>query len=199
VTYSVSEVFYSLQGEGVRAGTAAVFVRFAGCNLRCTREVDGFDCDTVHDQSCRLTVQALVEKVKVVDRGPCRWVVFTGGEPGLQVDDELVRALKSEGYRLAIETNGTVDLPSGLDWVTVSPKPSAPRLVVRRANEVRFVLDESRVPHCVDEIDADHYTVSPVFDGDQFDPAALVWCVRYCLHDPRFRLSVQQHKFWGIQ
>ena len=196
--YQVADCFYSLQGEGGRAGAPSVFLRFAGCNLHCTKATAGFDCDTDHQANLLLPLGGVVQVVKVADLGDCGWVVLTGGEPALQLDTELVEALHGAGYRLAVESNGTLSLPDGIDWVTVSPKRGSGPLAARNATEVKVVMQAGDpLPEC--DIEADYYYLSPAHDGDQIDQAALDHCVRLCLENPRWKLSTQQHKAWRIK
>jgi organic radical activating enzyme len=125
-------------------------------------------------------------------------VVLTGGEPALQVDAELIGALHEAGYRLAIETNGTVELPEGLDWVTVSPKVPEDAIRQRVADEVKYVLGYGQaLPETT--VEADHYWISPAFEGDRVDPRTLDWCVRLVKENPQWGLSVQMHKFIGLR
>jgi 7-carboxy-7-deazaguanine synthase len=140
--YTLKESFYSLQGEGVRAGTPAVFFRFSGCNLACNRSTHSFDCDTDFVGGEKWSAEELVERAHALGSDGCRWIILTGGEPALQLDAELIRTLKKAGYRLAIETNGTRELPEGLDWICVSPKVAEDRLAQRRADELKYVLRE---------------------------------------------------------
>ena len=196
-TYRLTEIFYSLQGEGVRAGTAVVFVRFAGCNLRCTVETAGYDCDTDHSCKMVLTAQQIRDKCYGIWRG-CggkHCVVFTGGEPALQLDDELLGAF--EGWHKAIETNGTLSLPVGLDWVTVSPKPQA-ITKLGSCDEVKCVVGAGgRLP--IPLIRADDYLLSPAFKGLEPDREAIARCVELVKENPKWRLSVQLHKMVGIR
>jgi 7-carboxy-7-deazaguanine synthase len=195
--YFVNEIFYSLQGEGVRAGTANVFLRLGRCNLQCRRETEGFDCDTEFESGRWLEVHELVAEVQACDPG-CGWIVLTGGEPALQVDDVLVEALHAPGYRLAIETNGTRELAAGIDWVTVSPKVAEHAIRQRTADEVKYVRGYGQaLPRTV--VAATHHVISPAFDGAEIDPRALEWCIRLCRDNPLWRLSVQQHKLWRIR
>ena len=119
--FFVNEIFYSLQGEGVRAGSPSVFVRFGKCNMACKVETHGFDCDTEFASGTFLTLPELADLVNEVG-DDCRWIVFTGGEPALQIDEPLIDWFSELGYWLAIETNGSIQLPDGIDWITVSPK-----------------------------------------------------------------------------
>jgi organic radical activating enzyme len=200
-TYSVNEIFYSLQGEGVRAGTAAVFIRFAGCNLRCTRESIGFDCDTEFTECSKMTAAQIAFRVNELRGQGCDWVILTGGEPALQVDTELLDAIRtSANISIAIETNGTIALPDALalDWISVSPKPGT-KLKVLWADEVRYVLAFGQKPPHPCPIQANYQTVSPEFFGAAINAQALLWCIEYVLEHPEWRLSVQQHKGWGIK
>lgn len=222
-SYRINEVFYSLQGEGVRAGTANVFVRFSGCNLTCTRDGEaGFDCDTEFTSGRTFTAEELLAEAMRVG-GTCRSVIFTGGEPMLHLDDELLRAFKRlasapgnasgrtplDGiWHIAVETNGTLDLPSnGIDWVCVSPKSAEHTLRVKRASEVKYVRHAGQgIPRPT--IEADHYLISPAFEtliGPSGQPVfrplpdALAWCIQLVKENPKWRLSVQQHKTWGVR
>jgi organic radical activating enzyme len=202
MTYAVNEIFYSLQGEGARAGEPSVFVRFSGCNLQCAMEPGplspgGWACDTDHAAKLRLGVGRILEMCEAVGQG-CRWVVLTGGEPGLQVDSALLEALRTR-YHVAIETNGTLQLPSwGLDWIAVSPKATSRPIVVTRADEVKYVLALGQgIPVC--PIDARYKFVSPATFEREVDHDNVKWCVRQVLSNPEWGLSLQQHKVWKIR
>jgi 7-carboxy-7-deazaguanine synthase len=195
--YVVNEIFYSLQGEGVRAGTPNLFLRFARCNLACRVETHGFDCDTEFESGRRMTLAEIRAEMTVLS-ATCRWVVLTGGEPALQVDRELIDALHEAGYQLAIETNGSVLLPPGIDWVTVSPKVAEHALRQLTAQEVKYVRGYGQaIPRTV--VEAEHYLISPAFDGAEVDPRTLDWCIRLVRENPPWRLSVQQHKLWRVR
>lgn len=213
--YVVNEIFYTLQGEGGRAGQASVFVRFAGCNLSCNEEEHGFDCDTEFSSGIRMTLDGLVQAIcdEVGEWGPTnvgydKWVVFTGGEPTLQIDDDLIVALKVEGWKLAIETNGTHGLLTGFDWVCVSPKTAEHTLKAHKPfklfaaptiNEVKYVRNVGQgIPRPA--IQANLQWLSPAFTPDgKVDRDALKHCVELCLDNPAWRLSCQQHKWWGVR
>lgn len=195
--YAVNEIFYSLQGEGVRAGTPNLFLRFAGCNLTCKQETHGFDCDTEFVSSRRMTLEEIASDLR--DLSPeCKWLILTGGEPALQVDKHLVDALHDLGYKLAIETNGSLALPESLDWITVSPKVAEHAIRQRTGSEVKYVRGYGQgIPKTV--VEADHYVISPAFDGADLSRKTLDWCIRLVKENPPWRLSVQQHKLWSVR
>jgi len=195
--YIVKEIFYSLQGEGMRAGEASVFVRFAGCNLNCRKETHGFDCDTDFKGGVKLTAEGVLEAIKNVNEH-CRWIVLTGGEPAVQLDSALVSVLKAAGYSLAIETNGTKALPEGLDWISVSPKPGT-CLEQTRAMEVKYVLRAGDLLPTRSEIKAAYYLLSPAFEGNTLPQDNLRHCINLCLGNPKWILSVQLHKLIGVR
>jgi organic radical activating enzyme len=195
--YLVNEIFYSLQGEGVRAGTPNFFLRLSHCNLACKVETHGFDCDTEFESGRWMVLDEILEELRQLSES-CRWVILTGGEPALQVDRELIDGLHAAGYELAIETNGSMELPEGIDWITVSPKVAEHAIRQRKAHEVKYVRGYGQgLPKTV--VKADHYLISPAFDGDRIDPRALDWCIRLCKENPPWRLSVQQHKTWKVR
>ena len=209
MSYVVKEIFYSLQGEGVRAGTAALFLRFAGCNLKCSFKTHGFDCDTRWDGGKKMSLDEIIDCLakEGYQRGPLegctiQWVVLTGGEPGLQVDADLVDRLHEEDYAVAIETNGTVNLDilkTAFDWITVSPKVPEEEVKQLEAHEVKYVMMDARPlpePACM----ADHYLLSPkTYPVIGVSQVALKHCIKLVKENPRWRLSMQQHKIWDIQ
>ena len=195
-TYSVNEIFYSIQGEGFHAGRASSFVRFSGCNVWSGREEDRGPscsawCDTDFLRGRRYTLSKLVGSVPQAE-----WVILTGGEPALQADGQLVSLLKKErGFRVAMETNGTRPLPPGLDWVTVSPKERTALRVVS-GNELKLVYPQQGVdPGRFEHLDFDHFFLQPLDGEDGSDKAAL----DYCLRNPKWRLSLQIHKALGAR
>lgn len=201
-TYMVNEMFYSLQGEGARAGTANVFVRLSACNLKCSRDVDGFDCDTEFTSGVAMTGEEIVERARsmlpVTDR-PEPAVIVTGGEPLLQLDTDLVARFKAAGFFLAVETNGTLPAPVGIDWVSCSPKTAEHTLKLEHAAELRYVRGALQgIPK--PRVKTRHHYLSPAFNADgSIDRDALRTCVALCLANPLWRLSVQQHKLWAVR
>tara|TARA_R110000868_G_scaffold302679_2_gene563229 strand:- start:4979 stop:5569 length:591 start_codon:yes stop_codon:yes gene_type:complete len=193
--YLINELFYSIQGEGIRAGTANVFVRFSKCNLQCNVKEHGFDCDTDFSKSVPMNSQDIINKCEELG-GECNWIVFTGGEPALQLDENLIKEAKDRGYSIAIETNGTVMLPGGIDWICVSPK----NLNIKQltANELKYVINaDSKLPEPI--IYADFNLLSPAHFNGMILPGAMDRCIELCKDNPQWRLSVQQHKQWGIR
>jgi 7-carboxy-7-deazaguanine synthase (Cx14CxxC type) len=208
-TYSVKEIFLTLQGEGGQAGRAAVFCRFAGCNLWSGREQDRAGavctfCDTDFvgvdgpGGGKFLTPEALAKAVLTAWTGPPdrRLVVCTGGEPLLQLDPPLIAALHAEGFEIALETNGTLPAPPGVDWICVSPKAQAP-VVQTRGQELKLVYPQTNVdPARFEDLDFERFFLQPMDGPDR--AAATQAAIAYCLAHPKWRLSVQTHKYLGI-
>jgi len=209
MTYSVKEIFLTLQGEGGQAGRAAVFCRFAGCNLWTGREQDRTSavcrfCDTDFVGTDGpgggkfTTAGALAAAVAAAWRGAPenRLVVLTGGEPLLQVDGTLVAALRGAGFSIALETNGTLAAPAGIDWVCVSPKSDAP-LAQTTGQELKLVYPQDGVdPARFEHLAFERFSLQPM-DGPERDAATRA-AIAYCLAHPRWRLSLQTHKYLGI-
>jgi 7-carboxy-7-deazaguanine synthase (Cx14CxxC type) len=213
MTYSVKEVFYTLQGEGLQAGKPAVFCRFAGCNLWSGRQADRAAavcrfCDTDFVGTDGTLGGKYTSPTELADRITALWpttddrhrlVVMTGGEPLLQLDRALIDALHARGFRIAVETNGTIAAPEGIDWVCVSPKAGAP-LVQTQGNELKLVYPQPEL--MPDDLPwptlrFDHYLLQPM-DG----PATVqntAAAVAHCQANPQWRLSVQTHKILGIR
>ena len=208
--YSVKEIFYTLQGEGVHSGRPAVFCRFSGCNLWTGREGDRAHavcsfCDTDFvgvgpDGGKFATADELAAAVAArwpEAAGGRRFVVCTGGEPLLQLDAEAVAALHARGFEVAVETNGTQAAPEGLDWICVSPKADAP-LVLTRGNELKLVFPQEKArPERFANLDFAHFYLQPM-DGPDV-AAATQAAISYCLAHPQWHLSVQSHKALGIR
>src|SRR5882672_1087693 len=207
--YQVKEIFYTLQGEGMNTGRPAVFCRFAGCNLWSGHEKDRASavckfCDTDFVGTDGTaggkyeTPEALAGAIEHRWRGDKarRFVVLTGGEPALQADPDLVDALHARGFDIAIETNGTLELPAGLDWVCVSPKAGAP-LKVKRGDELKLVYPQSVPPAEYETLAFEHFLLQPMDGPDA--PANTERAIAYCLEHPKWRLSLQTHKVIGIR
>lgn len=199
--YTSKEIYTSIQGEGRRIGTLNIFVRFSYCNLRCNVEENQFACDTDFTGGEKYDLHALLMLIRATG-GACKNIIFTGGEPMLQVDTELCEALKGEGYYLAVETNGTVesDVYPYLDWITVSPKTAEHTLRASKCHELKYVLADGAHPP-VPSLTADNYLLSPVFDGMEIDRTSLRWCVKQIKDAVKipWELSVQNHKFWKVR
>ncbi len=212
VSYAVKEIFYTLQGEGAQTGRAAVFCRFAGCNLWSGQEIDRATalckfCDTDFVgvegpdggkfDSAGALAEAIAQKWPADAAGGKRLVVCTGGEPLLQLDANLVDALHARDFEIAVETNGTVAAPPGVDWLCVSPKAGT-ELVQRSGDELKLVYPQPGVdPADFERLAFRHFFLQPM-DGP--DHAANVrLAVRYCLDHPQWRLGLQTHKFLGIR
>jgi 7-carboxy-7-deazaguanine synthase len=212
MTYSVKEIFYTLQGEGAQTGRAAVFCRFAGCNLWSGREADR------NNATCRFcdtdfvgtdgpgggkfeTAQALADAVASKWQPPSSaggkpMVVCTGGEPLLQLDEPLVEALHARGFEIAVETNGTQPAPAGLDWICVSPKADAP-LVLTAGNELKLVYPQPlAMPERFAHMPFQHFFLQPM-DGPQ-RVQNTSQAIEYCMAHPQWRLGIQTHKVVGI-
>jgi 7-carboxy-7-deazaguanine synthase (Cx14CxxC type) len=209
MSYAVKEIFLTLQGEGAQAGRPAVFCRFAGCNLWSGRERDRADavcrfCDTDFvgtdgPGGGRFEdAEALARAIAAAWTGgdAHRYVVFTGGEPLLQLDSALVEAVKAQGFTIAIETNGTLAPPDGIDWICVSPKAGAP-LALRAGDELKLVFPQDGLgPETLEDLAFAHFLLQPM-DGPRRH-ANTEAAVAYCLAHPRWRLSLQSHKLIGI-
>lgn len=210
MTYSVKEIFYTLQGEGRNAGRPAVFCRFSGCNLWTGREADRNSavcqfCDTDFVGTDGPgggkfdTPAALAEAVRQQWPGDCGgtpFVVCTGGEPLLQLDKPLVDALHAAGFEIAIETNGTLAPPDGIDWICVSPKAGAD-FVLTRGDELKLIFpQEGASPEQYEHLDFAHFQLQPMDCAEQDRNTQLA--TQYCLAHPKWRLSLQTHKFIGI-
>ena len=207
MTYSVKEMFLTVQGEGGQAGCPAVFLRFAGCNLWSGREQDRAKavcqfCDTDFIGTDGAGGGKFVEAGALADAVNSLWpgggrplVVITGGEPLLQLDPPLIAALKNRGFDIAIETNGTLAAPVGIDWITVSPKSTAP-LVQTSGQELKLVYPQADCqPEQFEGLDFERFSLQPMDGPDQMENARAAYA--YCLAHPLWRLSLQTHKWIG--
>ncbi|MCW7538474.1 7-carboxy-7-deazaguanine synthase [Aquabacterium sp. A7-Y] len=208
--YQVKEIFYTLQGEGANAGRPAVFCRFTGCNLWSGREADRAQavcrfCDTdfvgtdgtLGGKYADAKQLAATVAGQWGGSGGRRLVVLTGGEPLLQVDRALIDALHAEQFEIAVETNGSIAAPEGLDWICVSPKAGAP-LKQTRGQELKVVVPQPGLDlQALATLDFEHRFVQAM-DGPEV-AANTRWAIEHCLQDPRWRLSVQTHKVLNIR
>lgn len=196
-SYKINEIFYSLQGEGYHTGTPAVFVRFAGCNLRCNF------CDTEHNSGVMMSLEQIIAEVMTYPQAPM--IVLTGGEPSLFIDEEFVQHLKAHTNKyIAIETNGTNPLPAAIDWVTFSPKDKyaggdLKRPILTKCDELKVVYTGQPLDDYF-TIQADHYYLQPCGSNDvEADKAQTAQTINAILLDGRWRLSLQTHKILAIQ
>jgi 7-carboxy-7-deazaguanine synthase (Cx14CxxC type) len=213
--YRVKEIFPTLQGEAFHAGRAAVFCRFSGCNLWSGREEDREKalcdfCDTdfvgtdgpgggEFDEPAVLATAIESCWTEKWSDASGRFVVFTGGEPLLQLDTRLIDELKRKHFEIAVETNGTIEAPDGIDWLTVSPKPNS-KLIQKNGSELKLVFPQEVTPESVEDLDFEYFYLSPM---DSFDPIQnqqnLQKALEYCTSNPKWRLTMQHHKIWNIR
>ncbi len=210
MTYSIKEIFYSLQGEGAQSGRPAVFCRFTGCNLWSGREQDRDSavcqfCDTdfvgsdgqgggkfTTAQQLASTLKSFWPKSHIKP-----YIVCTGGEPMLQLDEPLIDALHKEGFEVAIETNGTIAVPSSVDWICVSPKADA-ALIQKTGNELKLVYPQTKIkPQDCENLAFDHFYLQAM-DSDLIQDNLKI-TLQYCLEHPQWRLSLQTHKTLNIR
>jgi 7-carboxy-7-deazaguanine synthase (Cx14CxxC type) len=210
VSYAVKEIFLTLQGEGAHAGRAAVFCRFAGCNLWSGREQDRTSatckfCDTDFVGTDGTLGARYTSADDLADAIASQWagehgyryVVLTGGEPLLQVDADLIDALHARGFAIGLETNGTIEPPDGVDWICVSPKAGA-ELLIRQGNELKLVYpQEGAMPAAFADLAFERFSLQPM-DGPDV-AANTERAVNYCIRHPQWRLSLQTHKTLGIR
>ena len=206
--YKIKEIFYSIQGEGFHSGTPAVFIRFSGCNLWSGREEDRSKaickfCDTDFlgtggSNGGLYTAPMLLDKIQELSSASgCRFVVLTGGEPLLQLDEKLIYILKNAGYYLALETNGTLNAPPGLDWITVSPKAGA-ALSQKSGDELKLVYPQQGLnPAEVENLNFKHLYLQPKDDKNL--KTNIEKTLNYCLKNPKWKLSLQIHKILNIK
>jgi len=204
--YTVKEIYYTLQGEGFHSGRPAVFCRFSGCNLWTGREEDRHKaickfCDTDFigtdgENGGKFTAKELVVQIKSLYPGPDCFVVCTGGEPALQLDDELIKEMHECNIEIAIETNGTVALAKGIDWITMSPKANS-EIVVKKGHELKIVYPQDEImPDDFNSYDFQHFYVQPMDSPTKVEN--LNASIQYVKDNPKWKLSVQTHKQIGI-
>ena len=189
----VNEIFYSLQGEGGRSGEASIFIRLTKCNLACSF------CDTDFADGAVMTIDEILEEIK---QYPCKWIIWTGGEPTIQLKDEYLAVFRKHGYKQAIETNGTRLVPSLIDYITCSPKQDYETIKSRIpvVNEIRIpVKVGDTIPDASIFPKADNYFLSPIFDGDKINLENVDYCVEQIKLNSQWKLSLQIHKLIHIE
>tara|TARA_R110000824_G_scaffold320824_1_gene507787 strand:+ start:137 stop:748 length:612 start_codon:yes stop_codon:yes gene_type:complete len=199
---NITEIFYSLQGEGFRVGTPSIFIRLSGCSAKNACFKSGVVCDTEFNSGKIMDVSEILEEI---NKYPCKEIVWTGGEPTDQLTDEHIQYFKDLGYYNCAECSG-INQPSNLfDYIVLSPK-IAEHVILKKwkiknclhCNELRWVRQEGQqIP--ITEIKAQHYFVSPHTDGDLINYKNLDWCIKLCLDNPAWKLSLQQHKVWRVR
>jgi 7-carboxy-7-deazaguanine synthase len=199
INLKIREIFYSLQGEGARSGDPSIFIRLAHCNLNCSF------CDTDWSYGYDYTLAGIYAAIK---KWPCKKIIWTGGEPTLQLTREIVSFFTGLGYYQAIETNGTNMVPEGIDYIACSPKVS--EFIIRSnfpngVDELRYPISAGdTIPNVLELPKAKHYFLSPIFVGNKkenfdLDNINLQYCITQCLANPIWKLSIQQHKIWKIR
>ena len=206
--YAIKEIYYTIQGEGFHTGRAAVFCRFAGCNLWNGLEKDRHKaicqfCDTEFFgtdgiNGGKYSAEELTELLLTIWEGEPEdcFIVFTGGEPALQMDSKLIKELKDKHIEIAIETNGTISLPKGIDWICVSPKANT-SIKQRSGHELKLVYPQiGQSPEDFEDLDFEHLYLQPLFDANI--DVHTVQTINYCRENPKWKLSLQTHKILGI-
>ena len=207
-TYKIKEIFYSIQGEGYHSGRPAIFIRFSGCNLWTGQEKDRdkaicqfCDTDFVGTDGTNggiYTSEELVVKLLDLSKDSnCRFAIFTGGEPLLQADSALINKLKSEGFYISVETNGTQKVPKGINWITVSPKANA-KFIQKFGDELKLIYpQENSDPSSFIDLKFNHFYLQP---KDETKPNNnLLQTLNYCLKNPKWKISLQIHKILDIR
>ncbi|MCE5205597.1 MAG: 7-carboxy-7-deazaguanine synthase QueE [Porphyromonadaceae bacterium] len=190
---NVNEIFYSIQGEGGRTGQASIFIRLAKCNLACSF------CDTDFERGVKMTTDELLEEI---NRYGCKWIIWTGGEPALQLTDAIVAFFKEAGYMQAIETNGTRKIPAGIDYITCSPKQNFEKVreLIPRVDELRFPIQKGDpLPDISILPETARYLLSPIFDNNRIVQENVDYCISLIKDNPVWALSLQTHKLIGIR
>ena len=207
--YFIKEIFYTLQGEGYNAGKASVFCRFTGCNLWNGKEKDRLkstcsfcDTDFVGTNGIlggKYTLGNLVDNISKLwpINKKDKFIVFTGGEPLLQLDELLIREIKANNFKIAVETNGTIMPPPGIDWICVSPKVKS-NFIIKKANEIKVVYPQDDLdPKKYEKLEFDHFYIQPLYNKnlEQNNKKAI----EFILNNPSWKLSIQSHKYIGVK
>lgn len=190
---NVNEIFYSLQGEGGRSGQPSIFIRLAKCNLTCSF------CDTDFERGVKMTTDEVLREIEPYG---CKWIIWTGGEPTLQLNDAVVTFFKEKGYLQAIETNGTRRVPQGIDYITCSPKQQFEKVreLIPEVDELRFPIQKGDpLPDISILPKARYHFLSPIFDNHNIIQENIDYCVSLVKENPMWALSLQIHKLIGIR
>ena len=190
---TVNEIFYSLQGEGGRTGEASIFIRLSKCNLAC------IFCDTDFEFGVKMSLDEIFSEIS---QYPCRWIIWTGGEPTLQLKDETIAFFKEKGYKQAIETNGTRRVPAGIDYITCSPKQQFEKIrtLTPEVDELRFPIAKGDpLPDISILPKTNRYLLSPIFDDLVVIQENVDYCIELIKQNPKWALSLQTHKLIGIR
>lgn len=193
MSLNINEIFYSLQGEGGRTGQASIFIRLAKCNLACSF------CDTDFERGVKMTLEEIIQEI---DKYNCKWIIWTGGEPSLQLTDEIIAFFKEKGYLQAIETNGTKRIPEGIDYITCSPKQNFElvRELIPEVDELRFPIQKGdTIPDISILPKTKRYLLSPIFDDNNIIQENVDYCITLIKDNPTWALSLQIHKLIGIR
>ena len=193
----INEIFYSLQGEGARAGEPSIFIRLSGCSAKNACYKSGVICDTEFESGSDMTVKEIKD---YISKFPCKWIVWSGGEPTDQLTEEIVEYF--EPYLQAIECSGIKEPPKNLDWIVLSPKIAEHAILKKwstvKPHELRWVRKEGQsIPDT--KIESQYKYLSPHFDGEEINKQSLNHCIQLCLDNPEWSLSVQQHKLWKVR
>tara|TARA_R110000787_G_scaffold70091_1_gene155792 strand:- start:3656 stop:4270 length:615 start_codon:yes stop_codon:yes gene_type:complete len=196
----VSEIFYSLQGEGARSGTPTFFIRLQGCKAKNACYASGIRCDTEFESGSEWTLDKIVNWMKSESKD-CKEITWTGGEPLDQLNEDMIKYFKDKGYFQAVETSGLHASPKGLDFICISPKV-AEHVILKnykgqKISELRYVRHKGQeIPQ--PQIEANHYWISPHSDGFTINNENVKHCINLCLENPKWKMSVQDHKLWNI-
>ena len=210
MSYKVKEIYYTIQGEGFNLGRPAVFCRFSNCNLWSGREEDRDKaickfCDTDFvgtdgENGGEFSAEELSKKINSIwPNDNNKFLVFTGGEPLLQIDEKLISNIKKHGFEIAVETNGTVNAPVSIDWLTVSPKEGS-KFIQKSGQELKVVYPQGFDLKELENYDFQHFYLSPMITSDHsLNKNNIEACVEYCLANPKWKMTYQCHKIWKIR
>ncbi len=198
-TLEINELFYSIQGEGRRAGEPSVFIRLKGCSAKYACAKSGVKCDTEFESGREMTLGVLLAEIRKLSEN-CRWLIFTGGEPADQLSPEVIQFFHYYDFKIAVETSGVKPLPDGIDWISLSPKVA--EHVVRKnfpagVTELRYIRHAGQeIPQ--PSVSAKYHFLSPHSDGQLLNAANVRHCIELCRKHPQWSLNLQLHKMWGV-